>query len=444
MTEVIEIDINDTQVANEAKDANSSICSKEVVNSEINIDDVQTTNKTEDANSSICLKEVVNSDLYSTKAFSTWEAYGIIRRCTYLCDHIYFYDSKSQKDTVTKKMNCPFLVNALCSKSNNPESYVYINKIVNNHNHLLSIKMISFEESKNFIPEMIDDIKFLILYCKFGATVQCKFLEEKYPTHPIHSKNLYAAIQKFQPTSKLLSNDAALMSNWLDGQKEIDSWWVVIRGLDEDNSLTKLLWMTPEQVENWIQFSDCVLNDVTHKTNCYGRLENVIEIWSVKVGNSITMKHHILLLKNQSHICSCLMVIQQDIVYIDVSNELFLRADKFYEEKLIKEMASPITYLCAFSQDNKDFLKESLNIIQQRKVYEELHKFVEKGEDSSECPSEDKSDSNKENQEFVLLNPKKRHDRGQPPGTKRLKSACEKVTKKQKRHCKKCGNVGHY
>ncbi len=28
--------------------------------------------------------------------------------------------------------------------------------------------------------------------------------------------------------------------------------------------------MTPEQVENWIQFSDCVLNDVTHKTNRYG------------------------------------------------------------------------------------------------------------------------------------------------------------------------------
>ena len=27
--------------------------------------------------------------------------------------------------------------------------------------------------------------------------------------------------------------------------------------------------MTPGQVENWIQFSDCVINDVTHKMNCY-------------------------------------------------------------------------------------------------------------------------------------------------------------------------------
>ena len=28
--------------------------------------------------------------------------------------------------------------------------------------------------------------------------------------------------------------------------------------------------MTSEQVENWIQFSNCVINDITHKTNRYG------------------------------------------------------------------------------------------------------------------------------------------------------------------------------
>ncbi|CAG8599149.1 1233_t:CDS:1 [Cetraspora pellucida] len=218
MTEVTEIDINDTQVANKAKDANSSICFKKVVNSEVNIDEVQTTNETEDANSSICFKEVMNFDLYSTKAFLTCEVCdlfiiewakkngfrtkkdhihredGIIRRCTYLCDHAHSYDLKLQKDTVTKKMNCSFLVNALCLKSNNPEYYIYINKIVDNNNHLLSIKMISFEESKNFTSEIMDDIKFLTSHCKFGATVQCKFLEKKYFAHPIHSKDLYATI----------------------------------------------------------------------------------------------------------------------------------------------------------------------------------------------------------------------------------------------------------
>jgi hypothetical protein len=33
--------------------------------------------------------------------------------------------------------------------------------------------------------------------------------------------------------------------------------------------LTHLLWMTLEQVENWIQFSNYIINDITHKTNRY-------------------------------------------------------------------------------------------------------------------------------------------------------------------------------
>ena len=49
----------------------------------------------------------------------------------------------------------------------------------------------------------------------------------------------------------------------------MDSRWVVVRKFDEDNTLTHLLWMTPGQVENWIQYSDCILHDVTHKTNRY-------------------------------------------------------------------------------------------------------------------------------------------------------------------------------
>ncbi|CAG8754762.1 3558_t:CDS:2, partial [Cetraspora pellucida] len=69
------------------------------------------------------------------------------------------------------------------TKLNNPESYIHINKIVNKHNHRLSVEMIDFQE------------------------------KEKYPAQLIHFKDLYAAIQKFRPTSKSLSNDATLMSN---------------------------------------------------------------------------------------------------------------------------------------------------------------------------------------------------------------------------------------
>ncbi|CAG8686607.1 9336_t:CDS:1, partial [Cetraspora pellucida] len=72
---------------------------------------------------------------------------------------------------------------------------------------------IEFEESKKFTNEMLEDIKFITISCKFGATAQRKFLENKYPLLLIYLKDLYAAINKFHPTHKSLSNDAAQILN---------------------------------------------------------------------------------------------------------------------------------------------------------------------------------------------------------------------------------------
>ena len=88
--------------------------------------------------------------------------------------------------------------------------------------------MIEFEDVKRFTPEMIDDIRFMTIHCKFGATVQRKYLEGKFPSQPIYSNDLYAAIKKFRPNGNSLSNDAAQISNWLDDQKKMDPQWVVV------------------------------------------------------------------------------------------------------------------------------------------------------------------------------------------------------------------------
>ncbi|CAG8780196.1 17330_t:CDS:1, partial [Racocetra fulgida] len=85
---------------------------------------------------------------------------------------------------------------------------VIVNKIVNEHNHLLNPRRIEFEDNKKFNDEMLEDVRFMTLFCKFGATSQRKFLEGKYSTQPIYSNDLYAAIQKFRPNSKSLLNDA--------------------------------------------------------------------------------------------------------------------------------------------------------------------------------------------------------------------------------------------
>src|SRR6266496_4371838 len=97
------------------------------------------------------------------------------------------------------------------SKVNNPDSAIVVNKIVDEHNHNLRVDALLFEQNKKFSEKMMEDIQFLK-----------RFLEGKYPFHPIYSEDLYNAIKKFHPTAKSLSNDAAQVSDWLNQQKEKD------------------------------------------------------------------------------------------------------------------------------------------------------------------------------------------------------------------------------
>ncbi|CAG8492788.1 8386_t:CDS:1, partial [Scutellospora calospora] len=117
--------------------------------------------------------------------------------------------------------------NTSCSKVNNPESTIVVNKIVYEHNHPLNRELIVFKDTKKFIDSMLKDVKFMTMYYKFRATVQRKFLKGKYLTHPIHSKDLYHIIQRFWLTAKFLLNDTVQISNWLDQQKEKDLRWVI-------------------------------------------------------------------------------------------------------------------------------------------------------------------------------------------------------------------------
>ena len=147
---------------------------------------------------------------------------GFIRKKTYICEYGKKYTSKSNKDISTKKLSCPWHLNASCPKGNNPDSLVYVTTAVDEHNHELNLGAVAFKEEKRFSDEMMEDVQFLINNCKMEATAQRKYLEAKYPSHPMYSQDLYAAIQNFQLTTKSLSNDAAKMSNWLDEQKEKD------------------------------------------------------------------------------------------------------------------------------------------------------------------------------------------------------------------------------
>ncbi|CAG8634869.1 10446_t:CDS:2, partial [Scutellospora calospora] len=189
------------------KKSNNLVINEEAINS---FDSESETDLIESRDDELFQNEAEPPSLFSGKRFDTWEACELVlRRRTYLCDHSGFYESNIEKNTNTKKMQCPFHINVSCLKVNNIESSILINKIEDSHNHLLDQGRIMFEDRKQFTAEMLADVKFMTENCKFEATIQRKFLENKYPTQTICSKDLYSAIQKFHSTNKSLLNDVA-------------------------------------------------------------------------------------------------------------------------------------------------------------------------------------------------------------------------------------------
>ncbi|PKC63554.1 hypothetical protein RhiirA1_463608 [Rhizophagus irregularis] len=234
--------------------------------------------------------------------------------------------------------------------------------------------------------------------------------------------------------------------------------------------------------------------------------DNVKEIWAVRVGNSLIAKHYIILLKNDAHMCSCLMVIQKGVVcrhYFqvmlntcearfhirlilsrwyqkdkDASHKAFIVADKFQNgmsTNAIQE--NNVGYLCAIDKEKEDLLEHRMNLLDEKIMYGTLHgtykkalrkalqtktdslRLIEILEDfaneDSEFESEDErlgekefDENDKENiNPFQLGNPKIRCGKGRSADTRRYKASNEKDQSekiKQRRRCKKCSNLGHY
>ncbi|CAG8815168.1 4597_t:CDS:2 [Gigaspora margarita] len=134
----------------------------------------------------------------------------VIRRRTYICEHRHNYETNSKKETSTKKILCSWHVNASCLKAKKPNSAIFINTIVDEHNHHLSVDAITFETEKKFSNALI---------------IQ-------------YTRRIY------HPTTMSLMSNATHISNWLDLQKEKYPPWVIAKGWNNDNTLTHLTWMT--------------------------------------------------------------------------------------------------------------------------------------------------------------------------------------------------------
>jgi hypothetical protein len=130
--------------------------------------------------------------------------------------------------------------------------------------------------------------------------------------------------------------------------------------------------------------------------------DNIKEIWGIEVGNSAKTKHHVVLLKNNAHMCSCLMAIRKGIVcrhYFqvmlntceakfhirlipsrwyqedkDASHEQFIVADKFHNGTSTNATQElNVTYLCAIDKEKEDSLNQRMNLLDEKLMYGNLH-----------------------------------------------------------------------
>ena len=81
--------------------------------------------------------------------------------------------------------------------------------------------------------------------------------------------DLANAIQYYKVKSKDLKNDALQLLLYLIEKRSEESGWSIEFKLNNDNRLTQIFWITPEQISFWLEYHDVILNDNISKTNRY-------------------------------------------------------------------------------------------------------------------------------------------------------------------------------
>jgi hypothetical protein len=178
---------------------------------------------------------------------------------------------KSSNEKISKsiQMGCKAHINLSRREKDNVNQYVFVTTIHNEHCHDLNCQLVDYENEVKMTAEMLTDIEFLTKKVNLSTTQQRLYLEEKYPSQKIRSDILRKEIQKHCPSTKDLSNDASKLYEHLIQLKENDVRWQIFVEFDEAKVLRRLFWMSPNQVDLWIQYYDVIINDITCKTNRY-------------------------------------------------------------------------------------------------------------------------------------------------------------------------------
>ncbi|CAG8769188.1 666_t:CDS:2, partial [Racocetra persica] len=139
-----------------------------------------------------------------------------IIRQYFVCENSKEHQSKKKiidadhRERDSKKVGYLWQFNAEYRKN---EGAIFINKLVDEHNHSLAPYRKEFAPSlRSLSQEVLDEIKFLTQECGLGAKAQRRYLSKKFPTQFLYDRDLYNAIRKYKnQMGNQRENDAADM-----------------------------------------------------------------------------------------------------------------------------------------------------------------------------------------------------------------------------------------
>ncbi|RHZ72157.1 hypothetical protein Glove_245g26 [Diversispora epigaea] len=151
-----------------------------------------------------------------------------------------------QRNTKTKKLSCPWHINLSFPEHS---TKIIVTTFINQHNHALVPKTQEFATKyRSFTDEALKEISLMTKHGNLTLTAQRNLLKARFQNLHFQDQDLANAIQKYKNVNKI-NNDASTLLTSLMQKKIEDLRWVVDFELDKENRLTRLFWMSPDQVD---------------------------------------------------------------------------------------------------------------------------------------------------------------------------------------------------
>lgn len=121
---------------------------------------------------------------------------------------------------------------------------------------------------RKLTPQMLDDIKKYVITAQMDSSSIYPLLIHDYPGHTVNKRDLYNAVYKFRQQNNPGDADVSQMLQLLLQWKEDDPRWVVKPRIESiSKRLTSIMWMSPLQLDLYLQYHDVIIMDTTSNTN---------------------------------------------------------------------------------------------------------------------------------------------------------------------------------